>query len=170
MSKRLPVFVDVGQLLARQGELEGALPLGGMARLAEVVLEASGEARFALRFGPSPQGRGRIDGEAQAVVSMRCERCLEPVEVVLGGPVALQVVDSEQQLEQLAQGEEGMILPEAPLKLADWIEDELILSLPVAPRHADCALPIMPALAAVPLETPKNPFAALQRLKHDDDD
>ncbi|MDY6814098.1 MAG: YceD family protein [Pseudomonadota bacterium] len=168
MSKRLPVFVDVGQLLARQGELEGALPLAGMARLREAVLAAPGEARFSLRFAPAPQWRGRIEGWTQAAVSMRCERCLEPVEVALGGPVALYVVDSEQQLEQLARGEEGMVLPEATVKLSDWIEDELVLSLPVAPRHADCTLPAVPTREVVPVEAPENPFAALQRLKDDD--
>lgn len=170
MSRRLPVFVDVGQLLARQGELEGALPLAGMARLTEAVLAAPGEAQFSLRFGPAPQRRGRIDGWTRATVEVQCERCLEPVEVALGGPVALQVVDSEQQLEQLARGEEGMVLPEAPVKLADWIEDELILSLPVAPRHGhDCALPVvLPTREDVAAEAPKNPFAALQRLKDDD--
>ena len=53
------------------------------------------------------------------------------------------------------------------LDLADLIEDELLLALPLVPRHDVCPAPLpVPDNADVPEEDePVNPFAALAALK-----
>ena len=53
------------------------------------------------------------------------------------------------------------------MRLLPWLEEEAILSLPLVPRHPDCALLLGENLP--PTESDRaNPFAALARLKRGD--
>ena len=60
---------------------------------------------------------------------------------------------------------------ERALKLLDLLEDELILALPIVPRHTVCPDPLAydPGVAAAEdsaqTEAPAHPFAALAGLK-----
>ncbi len=52
------------------------------------------------------------------------------------------------------------------LDLRELIEDELLLALPIVPRHEVCPVPLVaPADAAELVEEKPNPFAALAALK-----
>ena len=50
------------------------------------------------------------------------------------------------------------------MALLPWIEDEAILSLPLVPRHDDCASPLAGEGEPAP-ERRQSPFAALAGLK-----
>jgi uncharacterized protein len=51
------------------------------------------------------------------------------------------------------------------MNLRDLVEDELLLALPLVPRHEECPepLPFLPESEA--MKPPEHPFAALERLK-----
>jgi uncharacterized protein len=54
------------------------------------------------------------------------------------------------------------------LDLRELVEDELLLALPLVPRHDTCPVPLNLTVDPVETDAPaerKNPFAALQALK-----
>ena len=52
------------------------------------------------------------------------------------------------------------------LDLRELIEDELLLALPLVPRHEVCPTPLLaPADGEAPVDDKPNPFAALAALK-----
>jgi uncharacterized protein len=92
--------------------------------------------------------------------------------------VALQVerrlrfVHGEDAAAQLdAQSEDDVLALTRALDLRELIEDELLLALPIVPRHEVCAEPLPVAIDAeadAPAGDPApGPFAALAALKRD---
>jgi uncharacterized protein len=82
----------------------------------------------------------------------------------------LRFVRGEAQAEALdAEIEEDVLALSKSLDLRELVEDELLLALPIVPRHGVCPqpLPLLQGDAAPPDEVPEreNPFAALQGLK-----
>jgi uncharacterized protein len=172
-----PQRLDVVAFAADGASLEGGWPLAGFARLidgqpAEAALPA-GEVRWRARglgravAGGAPQVW--LELEAQAEVQRRCQRCLQPVAVDLQVRRRLRFVDGEAQAAELdADSEDDVLATERALDLHALIEDELLLALPMVPRHARCAAPAGVALgdgadpaAAVDAAAAAHPFAAL---------
>ena len=141
----------------------GRLPAQGelwakeLARLADSVVSVDSPIQwsFAPEGQQSPGGRRRWRLFARASVSCTCERCLMPVSVALHASRGFEffataaqadamteesLADGTQSAEDLA--EIDYLSPEDGMSLALLIEDELLLNLPMAPKHPDCRAPV----------------------------
>ncbi len=136
MPDRLPEFIEPLRLAERGRVLQGRLPLSRFRRLAESLVTADGHAQVVLEFGMDEQGRPTVEGDVATELMLRCQRCLEPMALSLDLPVRLVLVRSEAQEQNLPTGFEAMVVGEKPSLLADIIEDELLLGLPLVPMHA----------------------------------
>jgi uncharacterized protein len=89
--------------------------------------------------------------------------------VVLDVRPCLRFVQGEALAEQLDEDSEDDVLALGPpLDLHELIEDELILALPLVPRHDQCPQPLPMHHDGVQTpadETPTHPFAALAALR-----
>ena len=157
--------------LARAGEtLEGSVALARMARLATLLHDGAGEARFTLRFGYDAEGQARVLGRIDAHPVMLCQRCLEPMQVDVACDVSLALVEEGADTSTLDTGYDPLVVGESPLALADLVEDEIILALPNFTRHPP-GVCRMPAGSDADEETGddaprrENPFAVLKSLK-----
>lgn len=112
------------------------------------------------------QGRWPVmRGAVKAVVKMTCQRCLEVVEVPLSAQMSLGFSQSEEALAELPDNLEPYLLEEEEALLADVLEQELILAMPIVAYHAECKLaeygqPPEPEVSEKP-----NPFKVLEQLK-----
>ncbi len=156
---------------ARRGEVRsGSVAAGSLPRLAAATLDPDARLEWQAsgEFGTVPgaitsSGRGAfLDLAVSGVVKLACQRCLEafewPVEVDVR---ILMVPESEPLPDEELEVEDFDAIPVGrELNLAELIEDELLLNLPLAPMHAQCALP-------GPAENSgkQSPFAALAQLK-----
>ncbi len=164
--------------LCREGvALNGSWPLVALPRLAEsFVAAADGNVSWNLQGSTRALAGGEtqlwVRLGAQAVVPLQCQRCLLPLAHRLDIERQLRFVDGEELAARLDEetDDDVLCLP-AALDLQTLVEDELILALPIVPRHEGlCPQPLLPdALAATAtppeLEEP-HPFAALAALKH----
>jgi len=167
MSVGLPKQIDVQRLVASEGLIEGNMACQADGRLAGMILGCESDIQVSLAFGKRDDGGPGIEGRVQCTVSMQCQRCLEPVSVKLDCPVALGIITSESQADQLPGTVEPLIYGDGPVDLAELIEDELILALPIVPVHEQCDSPVKQAGHADNQETVKkdSPFAVLKGLK-----
>lgn len=107
--------------------------------------------------------------QAAAALSLVCQRCLAPVEVPVTVDRAFRFVPDEQTAAaQDDQSEEDLLALSSAFDLLELIEDELLMELPVAPRHDVCPVPV-PMTAADPqfeqqAEPAEHPFALLRKL------
>lgn len=144
------------------GSLEGMLPISGMARLHDLLTEVSGEVAFLLEGSLDRQGRAQVRIQVTGSLPLACQRCLKAVVVDLEVDNLLILVPEGTELTQDELEDDSRdFLPVAEtVDVAALIEDEILLALPVAPRHEKCGFPSVAAAG-----DRINPFAALSRLK-----
>ena len=110
--------------------------------------------------------------QARADFPMVCQRCLGPVDVPLQVDQWFRFVADEATAEALDdESEEDLLALSREFDLRELIEDELLMALPVVPRHDECPdavqLSVQSADFDAAQEEKTNPFAALAALKHD---
>lgn len=117
-----------------------------------------------------------LDGTLSATVPMTCQRCLEPVEVPVATQVHLALLTDENQASRLDEDADFVILSEEQvvhgvddvqtIDLIELLEDELLLSVPISPRHDACENQHQPVVEDEPEQIKRdNPFEALASLK-----
>jgi uncharacterized protein len=136
--------LDWEALAASEARLAGRLDAATLhRRLADALGtdRPAGEVRYELEFRYGTAGAIRLGGRLRAQLVARCQRCLEPFEIAVDSVPKLVIpsADKERAPEEgweVAQGGETS-------SLAALIEDELLLALPISPRHPDAACPAL---------------------------
>ena len=118
--------------------LSGSLPVSAMVRLQDSLLDRSGEVRFEVIGGFDARQRPVLTLEISGVLYLQCQRCLGALEhvlrlsntlLVVSGAGAGEGADDDGVLEWIEASPE--------LDVAGFVEDEILLSLPYAPRHGE---------------------------------
>lgn len=182
-----PLKLDVAAFARAQGTLSGEWPMEALPRVracvpAEVADRALQPVRWSVR-GDLRAARGGahevwLHLDASVVLPMECQRCLRPVEQSIHVQRAVRFVADEETAAELdADSEDDVLVLSRSFDLRGWIEDELILDMPLVPRHERCPQPLLVAAEAgppvAPSESPEppaqgdrpHPFAALAALK-----
>jgi len=128
---------DLEVLGERGAVLEGELRVAELTRL-EALLHVDHDVtvKVAVRCGRAADGRVTMHLTCAAMLPLTCQRCLEAVKQVVDETVDWIVVGSEADAARVADGLEPVVVAEDRIQLATLVEDELIVSLPMAPRHA----------------------------------
>ena len=131
--------------------------------------EALGEVRTAV----GGVGQVWLHIKVRASFPMECQRCLAPVDVPLELEREFRFVADEATAEALDDDcEEDLLALSRDFDLHELIEDELLMALPVVPKHDECpsAVPLASSdddFEEANAEKP-NPFAALASLRKED--
>ena len=105
-----------------------------------------------------------------ASLPLTCQRCLGPADIEVSVDRSFRFVATEAAAEALDdEAEEDLLVTSRHLNLAGLIEDELLLGMPLVPRHEQCPAGLTMAVAdpgfdAVTSDKP-HPFAALAKLR-----
>ncbi|MDE2082621.1 MAG: DUF177 domain-containing protein [Burkholderiales bacterium] len=151
---------------AADGRLQGEWPLASMPRLLASLAAGAppASARWSAEGGLRPVAGGAPEPwlllQAQAEVSLQCQRCLNPMPQRIEVSRRFRFVPSEQQAEREDELDEDDVLALPPrLDLMALLEDELILALPLVPRHEGACPQPLPgaALAAAEPAEPADP-------------
>ena len=156
--------------------LELACPLPDLERLRDVLHEGSdigdarvaGEVRGELRPVKGGAAEVWLHLQAQVEVPMTCQRCLGPVREVLEIDRAFRFVADEAAAAALDEDlEDDVLVLSARFDVQELLEDELLLALPLVPRHETCPQPLPEVRDDLPEadEAAPHPFAALAGFK-----
>lgn len=165
MSAALPDRVDVARQVQARRVFEGSLPLASMRRLRGSLANDEGEAHYSIEFGKDGLGVAYLALRVEAGLPLVCQRTLEVYvqRVVLDQRLGL--IAREDQEASLPEGYEPLLVPDGQLALAEVVEDELILALPVVPLKPGAPLDWKDAAEDAVEEEAPNPFAVLGALK-----
>ncbi|MDR3353256.1 MAG: YceD family protein [Zoogloeaceae bacterium] len=156
-------MIDARRFCRESRRLEGVLGLRAFPRLDDLLAHREGEVAFVLEGIPGENGEARLRLEVRGVLSLVCQRCLEAVEETLVIERLLELVeeiDSSITPEELEDERLDFLPLTGALDLAELIEEEILLALPVAPRHAACAAPRPAGVVSG-----AHPFSVLSSLK-----
>jgi uncharacterized protein len=172
----VPGRLDVNGFAEAAATVSGNEPLQTYQRLgAEVAAPATDasvrwQAEGARRDGPDGTPVPWLHLEAQTTVPLVCQRCLTPVEVELkvdrwfrfAADEAIAAAEDE-------DSEEDVLVASRDFDLHALIEDELLMEIPVTPRHERCPEPVQLSAADPDFEASEaarpNPFAVLGALR-----
>jgi uncharacterized protein len=176
-----PRKLDVEAFAAQAARLEGEWPAHSLSRLADAAAPETPAAdwpliRWALTGEKREPRRSEVQIwlhlEATASVALTCQRCLQPVQEALNLSRWFQFVRDEDEAAALdVDSEDDVLALSRSFDAIELIEDELLLSLPLVPRHEVCPQPLpqpvddLPASDADGEEERPHPFAALAALK-----
>lgn len=163
MIERLPLVIDPIRLAEAGSRFQGQLDLAQFQRLASSLQQVQGEVDVEVEFGRDDLHIAHLNGRLRTRLVLVCQRCLQPVTWPVDASFALGLVTTDQAAEQLPENYEPLMVSSA-MTLADIIEDELILAVPLVPMHARAECPAQD-LGAEQQGKDTHPFAALARLK-----
>lgn len=118
--------------------------VGDFERLAQEFVNPEVTLHYRVCGGQDARGRPQLHCTVKAVVEMQCQRCLRPVSVAVDSDrllyLAASEVDADRLEAALADEDIEVIVAGQNLDLAGVVEDEVLLSLPIVPMHADCSM------------------------------
>ena len=132
---------DLDSLAARGVTLSGELDVDTLTRLTTLLHSGSGSVRATLRFRQRGDGWLGAELEFGTIVELVCQRCLEPFQQELNESVNVVIAASDSLPATVPTGFEPFELEDGRLQPAQLIEDELIVAIPLVPKHArveDC--------------------------------
>jgi uncharacterized protein len=142
--------------------LEGTLAVAELGRLHDLLTEASGTVAWHLEGFTGTRGEPLLRLTVGGQLALACQRCLGAVAFDLDIDSLLEIVPAGAELSQdeLEDDSRDFLPVERELDVAGLVEDEILLALPVAPRHEKCGLP-----GVADVGERVNPFAALASLR-----
>lgn len=172
MSDKLPQRIDPIRAAEQGLVLRGRVPVRQLPRLFEVVVAEGDPIEVEFRFERDIDRRPFVALDCRAELLLRCERCLGEVRFELDQRQRLELIDGS--VGTVEPGPESLVVGEDGLYLRDLLEDEVLLALPLIPRHGSreaCDQENLVWLAGPEVdEKPKpeqaaNPFDVLRTLK-----
>jgi uncharacterized protein len=162
MSEAWSQPMDIGALADEQADFELAIPLAELAGLRPQLRAPSGALRGHAHFGREG-GFVRATLELSGSVQLTCQRCLRPMPWKIDSRARVALVAHDSQAGRVPQDLEPVRAPGGKITLRDLFEEELLLALPIVPRHSDeraCA----PAAAQGEASAVQRPFERLGEL------
>jgi uncharacterized protein len=139
LHNKLPKIVKPRKLChlgSTQGlTLSGTLVLEGLSKLSDKVLSEKAHAKLKLTFGLDEVGCCQIRATGSLKVKLKCQRCMQSLDDVLYLDSLLSPVVGDDEAKQLPPNFEPLMAPEDEVDLHEWIQEEVLLCLPIVPVH-----------------------------------
>jgi uncharacterized protein len=143
--------------------------VNGSLRLLAECESCSEQVHVNVKFDVDELGLIVISGSASATVTLTCQRCCELFNKELAIDFSFSPVKNDEAAENLPSYYDAIELDEnGEVNLLALVEDEIILAIPLIPRHdlKDCQSPADSVWGELPEELDKpNPFDVLKKLK-----
>ena len=171
MSEPWSQLIDVDRLADRQADVAFEIPLSRLPRVQAQIAGAKGTVHGVAHFRREAGFRVaevELEGEAKLV----CQRCLAPMTWPLASETRVAIVANERDADGIPQELETVHAPDDRIRVADLVEEELLLTLPLVPLHEsadECKavqdeVPMTPAEEAAPAPETQKPFERLGEL------
>ena len=148
-------------------QLRGSVPVTMLTRLHDCLHGSDGEVQYVVTGGRDPQRRLVLKVDISGKFRLQCQRCLKALDYPLELSSTLLLVRPGEDVSEHAEDPEAPDCIEASeeLDVTALVEDEILLSLPFAPRHPENTCR-NEADAGERIAGARSPFSKLAELKH----
>jgi len=165
-------FAQAATPWSRQDALSRYERLAAEAQGAIDGLTVNWTARGELRSTTGGADEVWLHLSAQARLPLTCQRCMGPLDTEVTADRWFRFAADEAAAAALDdEVDEDVLVLALDFDLLELIEDELLMSLPLVPRHETCPVPVKLAVQdpgfEAESEAKPNPFAALASLRLD---
>lgn len=166
---KLPITISPSRSAQRRLVCEGVLKLSDMTRLLAECESASEHVQVSVKFDVDERGLAVMSGTASTSVALTCQRCNGPFEEELKVEFTFSPAKNAEAAENIPSYYDVVELDEnGEVNLLELMEEELILMIPLIPRHElkDCPADADTVWGELPEEVEQpNPFEVLKQLK-----
>lgn len=162
--------VEPAKLAKSQAKLEGSLNTVDLPRVT-LEIGAPTDITYNLHFYYDDNGRCVIHGQITCTVVLTCYRCLNACQECLSLDFKLAPINSLDDGESLPEIYEPVLMIDNTLDLIEVLEEEILLGLPLVPKHAPADVNCLKNNLFVEEmsvksvnEVTRNPFKDLERL------
>jgi uncharacterized protein len=159
--------LDVDRLSEAEADVDFVIPLAELPRLRAQLANVAGEVHGRVHFRRAagiPVAELTVNGTARLV----CQRCLETLEVGIEAATEVGLIATEADANRVPEELEPVLAPEGRISVGELVEEELLLTLPIVPLHAEveaCAVaPEAPLVTDEQAEETQRPFERLGEL------
>jgi uncharacterized protein len=117
-------------------EQRGVVGMERLPRLAQLQCSTEG-LEYHLRGERAGNGKPCLRLSVRGSVEVLCQRCLDPIRVPIAIDAELQLAESPREISE-ADDEIDRVLASRNMSVGWLVEDEVILALPMVPRHEEC--------------------------------
>ena len=138
----LPQLIDPIECLKDQQVFEGSLDSNSLPRLSEVLSEANTAIPYRLTFSSDEAGRCIVHCLITTCLKLVCQRCTGSMDLPVKIDSSLCVIANDRQAEKLPKRYEPLVTEAGMVSPQDVVEEELLLAIPMIPRHSDADCPV----------------------------
>ena len=128
--------IDSLQFARAALERRGSVGMERLPRLAQLRCSTEG-LEYRLRGGRAGNGKPCLRLSVTGSLGLVCQRCLDPIRVPIAIEAELQLAENAREISE-ADDEIDRVVASRHMDVACVVEDEVILALPMAPRHEEC--------------------------------
>jgi len=158
------MIINSLEFARKSQEIYGTIAASDLPRLHDALFSEAGELQYQLSGGLSEERKPQLRLLVRGSLQLRCQRCLEVMEFKLDLDSSFIIVPDEASMPLVEEelDDEDYLVANVQMRIAELIEDEVLLGLPLAPTHSTetCS-------ASAKLNTLKkvSPFSILHGLK-----
>jgi uncharacterized protein len=169
-------FIDSLDFAGNGKEIKGEVPFAEMPRLLDELESPDGVLQYAVRGGVDKLDVPFLHVVMSGDCRLQCQRCLGALEheiridtrLLLRDQAGLDALDAQESKGHMAghpddEEEFDSVLVSTQFDVLSMLEEEILLSLPISPRHESGACQAKDGDSAG--KGKENPFAALANLK-----
>lgn len=170
-NENIPEKINPYRLAEAGASLQGTLRIQDMQRLRTSLADDDGKVFVKIQFGVDEQGIRFLSWHLETELKLQCQRCMEPFVYGIIGDFMSAVVNSEEEAQKLPEAYEPVQVDEdGMITILDMVEDELIIGLPIVPRHEqkDCKVELPRFVVGSDKESEgesNNPFKVIEILR-----
>jgi uncharacterized protein len=159
--------IDAFELCRVKERLEGEILVADLPRLAEESVDQFGVIRWSLQGDSDKLGHPQLALSVTGEVRLICQRCLTPFQFDIASDSILILARDEANADEidvlLADDSVEVIVGSKTFNIAELIEDEALLNIPLSPKHEVCPDHLIARGGQEPEKV--SPFAVLKGLK-----
>jgi uncharacterized protein len=145
-------------------QLDGEVQIAQLTRLADSLFNDVGALKYQLMGGCDARQRPRLQLVVAGSINLRCQRCLGSLPFPVAAAASLLVLTDKAGGATAELDDLDGVPADPHTDVWGLIEDEVLLALPLSPRHGD-------GLCSAAVDTSRDraasPFAVLAKLKQD---
>ena len=145
--------------------LRGKIAIANLYRLSDCLRSADGAIEYELSGAVDPEGKSLLHLVIKGKLYLKCQRCLEELEHDVDLVSDLLLIENQQDFPEITEENEEVdcILAETEMDVLALLEEEIVLNLPISPRHEPGACSVTVHAGGEATQSVFAPLAALKK-------
>lgn len=160
------LIIDVIDFARNAGVYHGKIAIAALERLQDRLSGNKGELDYVVTGSADADGKLFLHIAVDGGIHLQCQRCLAGMVHVLAIRTDLLVIRSESELSCFDENAlPDTVLAGSGVDVLMLVEDEVILDIPVSPRHPEGECSVDELYGHSSAVTAENPFSVLKKLQ-----